>query len=237
MDTALIIMSRIPVEGKTKTRLMNFLTGKQCAELHRCFLKDIFSTCEELKPQMDMYLTYTAEDGPYEIIEDIVPEYIETFSQWGRTLGNRMANAIKYVKDKGYKKVLLMGTDIPHVKKEDICYAMKALDTTDICLGPTYDGGYYIVGMKNFYEEIFEDNIKWGNKTVLEGTVHKINSLGLTCGLGMKLYDIDTKEDLMVFFEEFYLKSSDPSHYPKNTLRFLKEMNVNELAKASSKNK
>jgi rSAM/selenodomain-associated transferase 1 len=230
-------MSRIPVEGKTKTRLMNFLTGEQCAELQRCFLKDIFSTCEQLKAQMDIYLTYTAEDGPYEVIEDIVPEYIEAFTQWGRTLGNRMANAIKYVKDKGYKKVLLMGTDIPHVKKEDIYYAIKALDTTDICLGPTYDGGYYIVGMKNFHEEIFEDNIKWGNKTVLEGTMHKINSLGLTCGLGVKLYDIDTKEDLMLFFEEFYLKTSDLSLYPENTLMFLKEMNVNELAKASSKNK
>ncbi len=227
-------MSRIPLEGKTKTRLMNFLTGKQCAELHRCFLKDIFSTCEELKSQMDVYLTYTAEDGPYEVIEDIVPEYIEAFTQWGRTLGSRMANAIKYVKDKGYKKVLLMGTDIPHVKKENIFYAIKALDTTDICLGPTYDGGYYIVGMKNFHEEIFEDNIKWGNKTVLEGTMHKINSLGLTCGLGVKLYDIDTKEDLMLFFEEFYLKTSDLSLYPENTLMFLKEMNVNELAKASS---
>lgn len=222
-------MSRIPVEGRTKTRLMNFLTGKQCAELHKCFLKDIFSLCNELEKQMDIYLTYTAEDGPYEIIKHIVPEYIEAFSQWGRTLGDRMANAIKYVKGKGYKKVLLIGTDIPHVQMEDILLAVEVLKEKDVCLGPTYDGGYYMIGMKNIYEEIFENDINWGNKTVLEGTIHKINSLGLTCGLGTKLYDIDTKEDLILLIKDFYFKEFKPCKYPESTLMFLKETNFSEL--------
>lgn len=98
---ALILMTRIPIPGKTKTRLMEILTGEECAELHRCFLIDMFKVIEQFKKTTDVYITYTPSNS-VEIIKDIMPEFAEPFPQLGKNLGLKMYNAISRLLNNGY---------------------------------------------------------------------------------------------------------------------------------------
>lgn len=220
MKNALILMTRIPIEGKTKTRLMSVLNGLECAQIHMCFLKDIFKIFSYLKDDIDIYLTYTPEDS-FKIIEDMIPNYITCFPQYGDDLGDRMCNAIKYVLSKNYNKVVLMGCDVPHIQPENIRKAFDELNYNDVCLGPTLDGGYYLVGMKNIIDIVFSNNLKWGYKTVLEGTLDICNKNNIKVGLTNKLRDIDTKEDLMDLFNEICNYKFENKIMPINTAKFI----------------
>jgi uncharacterized protein len=220
MKNALILMTRIPVEGKTKTRLMSILSGLECAQIHMCFLKDIFNVLNYIKSDVDIYLTYTPED-PFVIIEDIIPNYVKCFTQHGDNLGDRMNNAINYVLSKNYNKVVLMGCDIPHIQPQNIIRAFDELNYNDLCLGPTLDGGYYLVGMKNPTDLVFDNNLKWGNKTVLEGTLDICNKNNIKVGLTDKLMDIDTKDDLMSLFNEIINNKFKNKIMPMNTANFI----------------
>ena len=75
---ALILMTRIPIPGKTKTRLMEIFSGKACADIHKCFLLDLFNVFKFLKEDIDIFLTYTPE-ASLNIIEDMIPKYIQCF--------------------------------------------------------------------------------------------------------------------------------------------------------------
>jgi uncharacterized protein len=218
---ALIIMTRIPIAGKTKTRLMEILSGEACAQLHICFLKDYFQYCQAIKEQADIYLTYTPEDS-FHIIEKMVPSYISSFPQEGKDLGERMANAMKVLFNKGYKKVVLIGSDIPELHPREILDAFNHLNSSDICIGPTADGGYYLIGAHKLHEELFDQSIKWGNKTVLEGTIDIANRLELNITLINKHRDIDTKWDLLSFIEKIKQNQFPKDFYPENTIHFIK---------------
>lgn len=194
---ALILMTRIPIPGKTKTRLMELLTGEECSGLHMAFLQDLFTTFKELK-DIALFMTYTPEDSLF-ILENVIPESIKFFPQIGEDLGEKMFLAINQVLLKGYQKVILIGSDIPDLSAKDIETSFQLLDDYDMVLGPTYDGGYYLVGMKAPHEKIFRIPQKWGGKSVLESTVNIGNEQNLTVGLAPKYRDIDTKEDLFEF--------------------------------------
>ncbi|MTK12843.1 MAG: glycosyltransferase [Clostridiaceae bacterium] len=219
---ALILMTRIPIPGKTKTRLMGLLTGEECARIHYSFLQDLFSVCDLLKDELDIYITYTPE-GNLSIIKNIIPEYIEAFPQQGEDLGERMGYAINKLLKK-YNKVVLIGTDIPELQPHHIKEAFDVLDDKDICLGPTVDGGYYLVGMKKTYDEIFNNNIAWGKKSVLEGTIDIANRRGLKVGLSSKCRDIDTKDDLKIFLDKIKDEKIIWEAYPHNTVSFINSL-------------
>lgn len=214
---ALILMTRIPIAGQTKTRLMDIMSGDECVDLHMAFLKDLFNTFKSLEKDMDIYLTYTPENS-LDIIEDIIPKYIKTFPQRGEDLGNKMYNAINYILSLGYEKVILIGSDIPHVRHIDILHAFQILDENDIALGPSYDGGYYLVGMKKPNESLFNIGKRWGGKSVLESTIDVANNQNLSVGLSPKYMDIDTKEDLFTFIRNY-----ENQGIVSNTMNFIKD--------------
>jgi uncharacterized protein len=220
---ALILMTRIPIAGKTKTRLMKTLSGEECAELHKCFLKDIFKSLENIKNDMDIYVTYTPE-GSFNILDDITPSYISNYPQVGDTLGLRMLNSIDKLLCEGYKNVVLIGSDIPQLKAEDIKRAFELLDSNDVVLGPTFDGGYYLIGMKKIHSQLFSDSLKWGYKSVFEGTVDIANKSNLKVGLAAKYRDIDTEEDLLNLIERFDNKILFSNEVPCNTIMFINKL-------------
>lgn len=226
---ALILMTRIPIPGKTKTRLMETMTGNECAELHMAFLMDLFDTFNELKDKLDIYITYTP-DNSLNIIEDIIPKYIKTFPQEGQDLGDKMYNAIDNVLSMGYDNVILIGSDIPDISSRDINIAFEILKEKDIVLGPSYDGGYYLVGMKEPDNGIFHISKKWGGLSVLESTIDIANSEGLSIGLAPKYRDIDTKEDLFEFMKTYENESNARA---LNTIKFIKEWRKNRWSKTN----
>ena len=99
MREAIIIFTRVPIPGRTKTRLQGFLTKDQCAEIHKNFLKDIKKTCEKLNE--DIFVFYTPEDKD-NILKDILGEKCNYKIQQGNDLGEKMYNAIDYVLSKKY---------------------------------------------------------------------------------------------------------------------------------------
>jgi uncharacterized protein len=220
---ALILMTRIPIPGRTKTRLMKVLSGEECAQIHRCFLMDIFNTLKNIKDSTDVFLTYTPEDS-LGIINEMVPEWIASFPQKGEKLGERMKASIDMLLKEGYKKVILIGSDIPDLSSKDIEDAFAVLDSDDIVLGPTVDGGYYLVGMKKIHKELFSDNLKWGNKSVFEATVDIANKCSLKVGLASKYRDIDDEKDLLNFIERFIETVQGKDSLPNNTIKFINKL-------------
>ncbi|MDU4860488.1 MAG: TIGR04282 family arsenosugar biosynthesis glycosyltransferase [Terrisporobacter othiniensis] len=198
MKEAIIIFTRVPIPGKTKTRLQSFLTKEQCAQIHKNFLKDIKYTCEKLK--RDIFIFYTPEDKD-NVLKDIFGYKFKYEIQEGKDLGEKMYKAIEYVLGKKYKSCILIGSDIPFLKEEDLKKAFEILKDKDIVLGPTVDKGYYLVGMKNTTKAVFE-NIQYGYGNVLDDTIASIKNSNLTYDLTNKNIDIDEKDDLFYFYNE-----------------------------------
>ena len=188
---AYVIFTREPVAGSTKTRLMPYYTAEQCAELHRCFLRDL--ACEMKGRGFDIVVSYTGGE-PLFLKETFGRKacYIE---QRGDDLGMKMENAFRDMFAMGYERVVLTGSDIPELESETIVTAFAMLSSCDIVIGPTTDGGYYLLGMKEPHHEAF--GVKtYGGTTVFEETVNSIRETGAEISIVDEYNDIDTKEDL-----------------------------------------
>lgn len=198
MKEAIIIFTRVPVPGQTKTRLMPFLTGTECAELHKMFIRDIYQVC--CNAQGDILIFHTPED--YEqVLKNLISENHMFLSQSGKDLGKRMKNAFETTFHLGYEKVILIGTDIPQITVDILNRAFGALDENDIVINPTMDGGYYLIGMTQEHEEIW--NIKsYGTDTVLHDTLQQLRQTELKVAVGRVCSDIDTKEELVELYRE-----------------------------------
>jgi len=117
--------------------------------------------------------------------------------QHGRDLGERMKNGFLDGFAKGYKRVVLIGSDIPDLPKNSIEEAFQSLEETDAVIGPAFDGGYYLIGFRQsaFSSQVFEE-INWGTATVFDETMKKLKRLRRSVHTLPRLRDIDTVEDL-----------------------------------------
>lgn len=192
MKQAVILFTRVPEPGKTKTRMMPHLTPRQCARLHTCFLKDIASQCGTCGA--DVFVSYTPEGGRRKLEAVLGPAKV-WMPQKGGTLGERMYSAIEAVLNRGYDACLLIGTDVPELKTEHLVRAFHVLEEKDVVFGRTADGGYYLVGMKRPLKEAF-DLDAYGHGKVLQETVQGMEQAGFRIGYTASLEDMDTCEDL-----------------------------------------
>ena len=188
----MIIFTREPEPGLTKTRLMPYYTPEQCAEIHRCMLKDIGRQAKQV--DADVIVSHTGGEPVF--LKSVFDERRCAFTrQRGEDLGMRMRNAISDALDAGYEKAVLIGTDIPEIEAESLEAAFALLDAYDTILGPTADGGYYLIGMKEVYPEAF--NVKtYGTASVFEETLASIGRSGHTAGTADTYHDIDIPEDI-----------------------------------------
>ncbi|MEJ7610613.1 MAG: TIGR04282 family arsenosugar biosynthesis glycosyltransferase [Ferruginibacter sp.] len=118
--------------------------------------------------------------------------------QAGSDLGERMKNAFAATFQKGYDKIVIIGTDCPDLNAGIIMNAFAYLNLHDVVIGPAEDGGYYLLGMKKLYHELFDD-IRWSTDSVLTGTTTKCAALQLDYYLLPVLKDIDVAEDWQTF--------------------------------------
>lgn len=218
MRRAVILFTRAPVPGQTKTRLMPMISAQGCARLHRCFLSDIEKECRRVKA--DLYICYTPKDRQNLLYPVFHPGPYHYMPQKGDGLGGRMYRAIRDVLGKGYDSCLLLGTDIPELRAEYVERAFSILEHRDLVLGPTRDGGYYLIGMKVPYEKVFE--VKgYGQGSVLSDTVAGLKEAGLTAGFTEPLWDMDTWEDLAGYRRRMRtdrrLQSTDTGRYLAKT--------------------
>jgi rSAM/selenodomain-associated transferase 1 len=187
---ALIIMAKSPRQGDVKTRLAGHMAEGERLGLYVSLLK---STIEKLKevPGVDTFISYyPPEDAGY--FSGFGPG---TFPQSGGDIGERMFNALQKVLNKGYKKAVLVGVDIPRLSPSIVLRAFELLTESDLVFGPARDGGYYLVGLKEPVREIFE-GIAWSTSRTLGETLKKASALGFRAALTELLSDIDTVDDL-----------------------------------------
>ena len=197
MKRAIIVFTRVPVAGQTKTRMMPYLNAAQCAKLHTCFLKDIQAACQ--CADADVFICYTPENLE-ERLYGIFGREVSYFPQEGEGLGDRMYRALAHVLEEGYDACVLIGTDIPEIRAEHLRLAFRVLEDQDIVFGPTSDGGYYLIGMKEPSHVPF-DNQSYGHGSVLDNAIAGVEAHGLRAGLAFTLHDMDTREDLAGYRE------------------------------------
>lgn len=192
MRRAIICFTRVPKPGVTKTRLLPVLSGDQCAQLHTAFLKDLSGVYSQT--DADLYAAYTP-DPDWEMLRGIFPHARDFFPQEGGDLGEKMYHALRQVLELGYDAAVLTGADLPRMTKAHLESGFAALTHADITLGPTSDGGYWLVGMKQPHRAVFEKQ-QYGGATVLENTVAAAKAAGLTVSFAKTCDDVDTPEDL-----------------------------------------
>ena len=200
MDNALILFSRLPIGRETKTRLAPLLNERLREELHRALWADIFSAVSELRYEADIFLYWTGS-GKVEDYAALIPSFFHRRKQCNGNLGEKMCQAMREIFEEGYSRVCLMGTDVPSAGPDNLRLAFSSLNNSDIVLGPSPDGGYWLIGMRRFIPEAF--NIPaWGGKDVLHATMESIQSQGFACTLAEPLLDIDTPEDVQAFLAQ-----------------------------------
>ncbi len=192
MTNALILFTRVPIPGMTKTRLMPFLNGEECATVHSCFVKDIYEKAQEV--DADIFVFYTPRDDK-ELLKNLLDDRATYLPQYGDDLGQRMKHAIGITLRLGYEKCVLIGTDIPQIRPETITEAFGKLEEHDIVIHPTLDGGYYLIGMKKEYDSIWKIE-RYGTNTVIYDTLQHMKAEHLDTSVGQVYYDVDDKDDL-----------------------------------------
>ena len=186
---AIVVFQKKPEAGKVKTRLAATIGDKKAMEVYE-YLLDL--THRQLA-RMDIPVFVFFE-------KEIQPEYLRSQNyypclQSEGDLGEKMRTAFETVLDRGYQRVIIIGTDCPGLEAEDMEAAISALESHDLVIGPAYDGGYYLLGMKKLYEPLFE-NKNWSSSTVFSDTMADVNALGLSSFKLRTLSDVDTYEDL-----------------------------------------
>ena len=216
-SNALIIFTRIPIAGKTKTRLQTKLLPEECADIHQCFLKDIYIKMKELKyNDIDIIISYNP-DGDLNILKEIFYDEKLYIKQAVNTPNenDKIYNSMKEVFSLGYKKSILIGTDIPEISKENIIDSFNLLNDNDFVFGPSYDGGYYLVGMKEYNDVIVKTN-----RGTLNNILNAIENINLKYSIIEKRYDIDEYDDLI----ELSNRINNNKIVLENTKNFLKSI-------------
>ena len=194
MHPAIILMSKVPRAGYTKTRLMERLSGRACADFHSACLLDLAQTVEQTG--LTAYLYYTG-GCPREFPAGEAMDKLIKRPQSGRDLGERLYNAALEALTL-HDGLIFIGADLPSLSLTTLNEAIRQLALYDTVLGPAEDGGYYLLGIKQAHLELFSD-IDWGTAKVKEKTLAKIKSLALSVSLLETARDIDTWDDLIEF--------------------------------------
>jgi rSAM/selenodomain-associated transferase 1 len=190
----LLFFIKNPKKGKVKTRVASAIGDKMAMKLYRRFLLEMLSTLN--RGTFLFYLCFHPENSLNDLKDWLGDHYLYT-PQMGENLGQRMKNGFVEAFSMNFKRVVLIGSDIPDLPLEFIEEAFNSLGEKDAVIGPSFDGGYYLIGFrdKTFSPKVFE-GIPWGTEKVFEETMKVLEKERLTVHTLQLLRDIDTIEDL-----------------------------------------
>lgn len=185
----LIIFVKNPIAGKVKTRIARTVGDDEALRIYRILLEMAKATA--LGVDAERLLCYSDE-----VIEDDAwsPLFFRKEKQADGDLGQRMAAAFARAFALGAEKALIVGSDCPDLSAAIVRQAYDALDAADVCMGPTLDGGYYLLGMKRPCVALFED-VAWSTEKVADQTRQKVAAAGLKLAELPLLNDIDEEKD------------------------------------------
>lgn len=190
---SLLIFIRNPRLGKVKTRLARTVGDKEALRIYHFLLEKTRAAALDVSAQRLLFYSDLIEKN------DGWPEAdFSKKTQSSGDLGQRMEQAFRTAFEAGAQKAVIIGSDCPDLTGEMLQTAFDALDKADFTLGPTMDGGYYLLGMKKLEPFVFRD-VEWSTATVLAQTLEKIEATGKVYSLLPMLADVDTEADWLDF--------------------------------------
>ena len=221
MKNALIIFVKTPVPGLVKTRLQPDLTRRESAQVYIAFLKDLDTKFFNRNNYACWYAV-----SPELFDEHLLARIIHLdnyFLQEGQDLGERMNHAFQTLFCKGYKKVVLIGSDLPSLSSEIINQAFLNLDRNDCVIGPSKDGGNYLIALNNPLPALFQDLI-WSSSSVFNKTVKLLDKTGITYFRLPELADIDTAEELISFYQDLKEEMTYKFDFPRHSWEIVRKL-------------
>jgi uncharacterized protein len=232
---ALAVMTKAPQAGRVKTRLVPLLMPEEAAELNRCFLCDTAATIsiaccrrpagDERKTACASAIAVYTPVGTESTYADILPPDFSLLPQRGDEFGERLYLALEDLFKCGFESVCLIDSDSPTVPAENFAEAVELLSATEdrVVLGPSDDGGYYLIGVKKPHRHLFEQ-IDWSTERVLNQTIQRATEMGVEVKLLPNGYDVDDEASLRRLCNELLAdtKSADIAPYTRSFLKTLR---------------
>ena len=184
----LLIFTRNPEFGKVKTRLARDIGHQAALDIYKFLLAHTAKICTPLDTEKAVY--YSEEIPNNDLWNAAV---FQKKKQVGEDLGERMQNAFAEGFNLGYSKIIIIGSDLYDIETKDLEQAFKVLNNHEIVIGPAEDGGYYLLGMKQLYPNLFK-NKNWGTATVLQDTINELKKSNYK--LLEKRNDVDLYSDI-----------------------------------------
>ncbi|MDE3043004.1 MAG: TIGR04282 family arsenosugar biosynthesis glycosyltransferase [Nitrospirota bacterium] len=202
---ALVIFAKAPTPGEVKTRLCPPLTPDEAATLHGSFVLDMLERTKlavaRLQLPFHRYLACAPSSALvfFKIMEE--RQGVRLLDQVGEDLGQRMHHTFVELFAKGYKQVIIVGTDVPTLPLSVYQEALALLGRSDVVLGPALDGGYYLIGLTQPAEKLFT-GVPWSTDQVIAVTQQQAKALCLSVGLTTAWRDVDTIPDLQALIAD-----------------------------------
>ena len=191
MSKALLIFVKNAIRGQVKTRLAATVGDELAMHVYQQLLEHTRKVSQVV--DVDKYVYY----ADFIAKEDTWSNsHFQKRVQKGNDLGDRMQHAFSCAFENGYEHVIIIGSDCPGIDEKILEVAFSYLKNYDVVIGPANDGGYYLLGMKKFYPQLF-NNIAWSTTAVLNQTIAKCRELGIMYTALPLLHDVDEEKDLI----------------------------------------
>jgi rSAM/selenodomain-associated transferase 1 len=230
---AIAIMAKASIAGTVKTRLVPPLTHQEAAELNTCCLADIAANIAAAAQRAPIrgFVAYHPS-GSEEFFNDLLPDGFELLPPKEATIGRSLFHAARDLFAAGCASVCLVNADSPTLPTELLLETARRLHEPGdrVVLGPAADGGYYLIGMKDFHERLFEA-IDWSTERVYRQTIMRAGEIGLPVAALAEWYDVDDEDSLTLLAHEL-LGSPDATGSYKggyaapNTTAFLEKLTL-----------
>ncbi|MGZ6209682.1 MAG: TIGR04282 family arsenosugar biosynthesis glycosyltransferase [Syntrophales bacterium] len=219
-DRCLIMFVRFPGQGQVKSRLAKDIGEEQATNLYRCFVEDLLERFS--KEPYRLCLAFHPREIEHEM-KEMLGHNFSYIPQTGGDLGERMKLAFLRCFSEGARSVVLIGSDIPDLPARIVDEAFRALDKYGTVIGPSLDGGYYLLGFRQetFNEGIFA-RLPWGAETVFQQTMNILHMAGALVHVLPVWWDIDKHEDIAVLIKN----SKDTGFTDSKTMLYLKAIGL-----------
>ena len=210
-NNGIIVFAKYPEQGHVKTRLAAGIGEEHALGLYQCFLADLSETLATVDD--DLIICYSpATEIASSFFKECFGGHPLNYAQRGADLGERMKNALCDGFDQGFEKLVIIGSDSPQLSVEIFDTAFFALDQNDCVLGPSTDGGYYLLGFsKSTFTDAIFANIAWSTDRVLRQTKNRLQQQSLSYSILPEYADIDDIADLKSWYSKKI--KSHTTHY------------------------
>jgi len=214
-DCVLVIMAKAPRPGQVKTRLALSLSPEAVTGFYCCLLDDTLALARSLG---DVEVALMCPESDVTELAQVAGSKASVVAQKGEGLAAGLTSVFAHFAERHQRRTIAFNSDSPHLPRSVLEDAFETLATHDVVVGPTYDGGYYLVGAKASHPTLFGGD-GMGTSTALERLLSRARDLELSVGFADRFYDIDIADDLTRLAEELRLA---PARAPR-TAAWLKE--------------